>query len=591
MVGIAAILVLGVAAQLLAWKLRLPSILLLLLIGFLAGPATGWLDPDELFGDALFPVVSLAVAVILLEGGMSLRFRELAGVRAATRNLILFGAPLTWGGVTLAAHYVLGFEPGLALLLGAILIVTGPTVILPLLRHVRPSGSVAAVIRWEGIVNDPIGAIVAVLVFRGIVLADAEQAVFAAVAGALTAAIVGGLFGALAAGALVLLMRRFLVPDYLQNPVALALGIASFVASNAVLHETGLLAVTVMGVVLANQRFVAIEHILEFKENLRVLLISSLFILLSARVPAAAFLQPDLQSFLFVGLLILVVRPASVFVATLRTGLSWREKVFVSWMAPRGIVAAAVASVFAIELEQSLYPEPERLVSVMFLVIVATVAVYGLTAGPLARLLGLSRSHPEGVLIVGAHGWGRAVAAVLRDQGFDVLLVDTNRENVRAARLEGLPVWHGNVLSEELHGCDLGGIGRILAMTSNDEVNALTALEFTSTFGRSEVYQLAPSPEEAAAGQEMSAHLRGRVLFEKGLSFWDLNARYRAGAVVKATPLTEEFDYAAFRERHGDHAIPLFALAEGRLRVFTAEAEPDPKPGETLVHLVWDAGG
>ncbi|MEM7305495.1 MAG: cation:proton antiporter [Planctomycetota bacterium] len=585
MLGLALVLVLGVAAQWLAWRLHLPSILLLLLVGFLVGPVTGLLHPDELLGDALFPIVSLSVAIILLEGGLTLRIEDLHGVQRATRNLIVFGAPIAWGLTTIAATEVLGMDLGQALILGAILVVTGPTVIGPLLRHVRPSGSVGSIVQWEGIINDPIGAILALLVFHGMVEAEAGAAAVTVAIGALTSVIVGTLFGGLAAIVLIVVLRRFLVPDHLQSAVALALGLAAFTAADAVLHETGLVAVTLMGVILANQRLVVVEEILEFKENLRTLLISSLFILLSARIPVEQFeILMHAPSFLFVGALIFVIRPITVFLSTLGTGLSWREQVFLSWMAPRGIVAAAVASVFALRLADEGIGGGDQLVSVIFLVIVVTVTVYGLTASFVARRLGLAAASREGVLLLGAHDWSCAIAEALRAEGFEVLLMDSDREEVRKAQLAGLPALHGNVLSEEHQG-DLGGLGRLLAITHSDSINSLAAVELGSLYGRSEIYQLAVNEDEPGISNALPRHLRGRTLFEKGLTFWDIHARFRAGAVVKRTPLTEEFDFEAFRGVYGPSAIPLFAAKEGRLRVFTTAADPDPEPGETLFHL------
>ena len=584
MLGLALVLVGGVLSQWLAWRLRLPSILLLLLVGFVAGPITGWLDPDELLGDALFPIVSLSVAAILLEGGLTLRLSELRGARRATGALILIGAPIAWGLTSWAAFVLLDFELGLALLLGAILVVTGPTVIGPLLRFVRPSGPVGRILQWEGIVNDPIGAVLAVLVFQGMLVAERGDATLSVVLGAFTAVIVGGLFGAIAAGIVVLAMRRFFVPDHLTSALVLALGIASFVASNLVLHETGLLAVTLMGILLANQRLVVVEHIVEFKENLRVLLISSLFLLLSARVPREQFQDLlDVQSFLFVGALILVVRPATVFLSTLGSGLQWREKVFLAWMAPRGIVAAAVSSVFALELAERGIPGGERLASVILLVIVLTVAMYGLTAVFVARGLGLAHRRREGVLLVGVPPWARDFGVALQEEGIPVFAVDIDREDVMRARRAGLNAHHGNVHAEELQG-EFGPLGRLLAVTASDNANTLAAHELSGVFGRREVYQLAADKEP---GIDLGGphHLRGRELFEEGLTWWDLSAQLRAGAVVKRTPLTEEFDLAALRAHYGEGAILLAAVSNGSLRIFTAGNEPDPAPGETVLHL------
>lgn len=285
MSGLAALLLLGVASQWLAWRLRLPSILLLLLVGFVVGPFTGQrlMDPDELLGESLLPFVSLSVAVILFEGGLSLRLRELRGAGRVTLQLILLGPPITFALATLAGRWVLGLDAELSALLGALMVVTGPTVVLPLLRHVRPAGSLGRVILWEGIVTDPIGAIVAVLVFQTLLVGGAPWT------GAGLALLGGGLAGLLGAVAIVLILRHDLVPDYLQAATVLGIALAAYVAANLVQHESGLLAVTLMGILLANQNLVSIEHIVEFKENLRVLLLSTLFLLLAARLPLEEF--------------------------------------------------------------------------------------------------------------------------------------------------------------------------------------------------------------------------------------------------------------------------------------------------------------
>ena len=593
MIGFASILLLGVGAQWLAWRLGLPSILLLLLCGFIAGPLTGHalVNPDALLGDALPPLVSLAVAVILLEGGLSLRFRDLRGGGGAVRNLILVGVPLTWGLGTLAAHFVLGMDWRLATLLGAILVVTGPTVIIPLLHHVRPSGTVGSVVRWEGIVGDPIGALLAVLVFEGLFHAANSTSFFAPM-GLVAAILAGGIGGLAGAGILVLVLKRDLVPDFLHSPLTLAVGLGVFVGADAVQHEAGLLAVTVLGIALANQRAVAVEHIVEFKENLRVLLIACLFILLAARLPLAELTAIDGRSLLFVAALVLAVRPAAVFLSTIGTSLRWRERTFVAWMAPRGIVAAAVASVFSLELAASGYPGADRLVSVVFTVIVVTVAVYGLTAGPLARRLGLSRGTPQGVVILGAHGWAREIALALHGAGIEVLLVDINHHHVQAARLEGLPAHYGNILSEDFeHRAPLDGMGHLLCLTPNESVNALACLRLTPLFGRAGIFQL--TPEGMANGDEwkdLPRHMRGKALFAAEVDFWTLRTRFRNGATVKKTRLSEEFDFDDFLRHHarrGAPVIPLFVLDEvGGLRIFTAREEPRAEEGETLVAVV-----
>jgi len=587
LVGLAAIAVLGVGAQWLAWRLRLPSILLLLAVGFVAGPVTGFIDPDTLFGELLFPLVSLSVGLILFEGGLSLRARDLRSMGASVWSLVTIGAFVTWAMGTWAAERILGLEPGTALLLGAILVVTGPTVVGPLLRHVRPVGTVARVAHWEGIVIDPIGAALAVLVYEA--LPSASTAGFDAAAREMGVQMlytvgVGALVGGLGALVTVIILRRFWVPDFLQSPVLLMLVAAAFTASNLLQEESGLFTVTLMGVFLANQRYVPVRHIVEFKENLRVLLIASLFILLAARVSPADIQELGWRGPVFVAFLILIVRPASVLVSTIGSSLSREERVFLAWLAPRGIVAASVASVFALRLGES----GAGMIPATFMVIVGTVTVYGLTAAPLARRLGLSNPNPQGVAFASAHPGARAIAAGVSAAGFPVLMIDNNRGNINAARMEGLPTAYASILSENaLEAAEEGGLGRLLAMTADDDVNVLATLHFRELFGRAEVYQLAPHGEGNPRVAGAPPHLRGRNLFAQGATYDALDRRFGEGQVVKATKLSQEFDYKAFRERYGEDALVLFVVTEsGSLVVSTAEKAVSPKPGQTLICLV-----
>ena len=585
LLGLSSVFVLGIGAQWIAWRLRVPSILLLLAFGFVAGPVTGRLDPDELFGELLFPLVSLSVALILFEGSLGLNLAELRGSGRALRNLLTIGVLVTWLVIALAAWWLLDFDLGISLLLGAMLTVTGPTVVGPMLRHIRPAGKIGSIARWEGIVIDPIGAVLAVLVFEVI---DAIRATDFSVAfhegslGLLRTAAIGIIIGCASAGILTACLVRHWIPDRLQSPVALMLVAAALVGSNLLQHESGLLTVTVMGVVLANQRYATVKHILEFKENLSVLLISSLFILLAARVEPADFSAPGWRSTAFLAVVILVARPVAVFLSTLKSDLSWQERTFLAWLAPRGIVAAAVASVFAIRLGD------DRILPATFLVIVGTVVVYGLTASPLARWLGLASVNPQGVLIASAHAGARAIAHAIQEAGFRAVLVDTNRWHVNAARMEGLEACYANILSEHVdEEVDLGGIGRFLAMTSNAEVNALAAQHFAELFGRANVYQLAPQqggPSRTAMADE---HLKGQFLFDPEATYEALDERFESGATIKTTNLSDEFDYEAFQQLYGDSALPLLlATTTDRLAIATAGQTLDPRPGQKLIALV-----
>ena len=580
LLGLAALAVVGMAAQWAAWRLRLPSILLLLVCGIVAGPVTGLLDPDALLGKMLFPVVSLSVALILFEGGLSLDVEELRHAGATVARLVTLGVLLTWALATVAAVLFAGLAWDVALVFGAILTVTGPTVIGPLLRHVRPKGPVGSVAKWEGIVVDPIGATLALLVFEALLVPTLGESTRSAALGLARTILFGGGIGVIGALALGACLRRHWVPDHLESPLTLAAVLGGFALADELQRESGLLAVTAMGFTLANQRSVRLRRIVEFKENLRVLLISTLFLLLSARLELSELTATGLGGLAFVLALVLVVRPASVLLSTLGSRLELRDRLFLAALAPRGIVAAAVSSVFALRLEEAGRPQASLLAPLAFVVIIGTVAVYGLTAGPIARRLGLSDPDAQGALLVGAGRFARALAGALRDEGLGVALVDTNRARVRDARLDGLRVTLGSALEPGLdERMDLGGIGKLLALTPNSEVNTLACLHFDDLFGRAETYRLVGSADAAS-------DLGGRELFADGAAFAALEQRTVRGATVRVTPLTERFGLAAFREHHGEQALLLGRISrEGRLAFFCRDDEPAAKAGDRLLSL------
>jgi len=588
-IELASILVLGMVAQWLAWRLKLPSILFLLIFGFVAGPVTGFLHPDALLGPLLLPVVSISVAIILFEGGLTLRLGELREIGKIVLMLISVGVLITWILASAAAHVVLGFHWKVAVLLGSILVVTGPTVIGPLLHQIRPLKKVGAILRWEGIVIDPVGAMLALLVFEAVLVGEFKAASSLIIWGIVKTVVFGGLIGFLVARFLVLLLKRFWLPDFLQEAVALMLVVICYIAANFLQPESGLFAATVMGLALDNQRQVDIKQIVDFKENLRVLIISSLFILLAARLQLSDFAHFDLRSLLFLAILIFIARPLTVFASAIGSELATREKLFISWVAPRGIVAAAVASVFALRLAESGLTEARMLVPVTFMVIIGTVLIYGLTAAPVARWLGVAQANPQGALIMGAHSWARALAMALQEKGLRVVMVDTNRTNIAHARMQGIAAHHGSALSEHvLDEMDLDGIGRFLALTSNDEANSLAALNFDEIFEREELYQLPPQIDRRSDANKLPPlHLRGRYLFAHEANFQFLTNRFFSGWIIKSTKLTESFDYAAFQQHYGQEALPLFLIHEnGNLLVCTAEGSPEPKPGQAIIALV-----
>lgn len=617
-ISIASILVLGVLAQWLAWRLRVPSILMLLLTGLLVGPvAFGvsvhllgrpaeeavFLDIAGLFGeDLLLAIVSLAVGLILFEGALTLNFSEIRQVRPAVLKLVTIGALVTWIVSALAARYILGLAWPVAILLGAILIVTGPTVIGPLLRFVRPIGSVGKVLKWEGIVIDPIGALVVVLVFEAIrsgsAVGNLQAGLTTAVSfagGAVLASVVGSVTGLAAAAGLVFMLRRYWIPDHLQVPVTIVMVLAAFSASNFFVHESGLFATTIMGIALANQRRARISHIHEFKETLTILLIAMLFIVLAARLrleQLAEIWDRRWGALGFLLVLVLVARPAGVFLSTIGTRLNVREKLFLSWMAPRGIVAASISSVFGLALVAEGVEGAELLTPYVFLTIVATVALYGLTAVRVATRLGVANPANAGFLIAGANELARSIAKALQEEQIEVLVVDLNPANIRRARLAGLQAMISNILSPQVsERIELTGIGRLLALTPNDEINSLAAVHYARSFGRSNVYQLVFRAEQqrqrdAEAKADVHEEVKGRTLFGRTFTYSALAAMLAAGAQVRRTKLTRAFTHRDWEQHAGGARVPLFLVDEnGALSVFADDRPLTPRPGQAIISL------
>ncbi|WP_395152411.1 cation:proton antiporter [Ilumatobacter sp.] len=566
----------GMAAQWIAWRTQIPSIIALLLAGLLLGPVTGIIDPDELLGGQLFPLVSLSVALILFEGGLDLPPRELRNTGIVVRRLITVGAVISFLIGWYASREIFGISNQAAIVLGAVLVVTGPTVVGPLLRFVRPAGTTGPILRAEGVLIDPIGATAALLAFEIVLLDGANEAIIK-VAGILALTIVAGAgIGLLAAFVLDEALRRFLIPDQLIVPVTFAFVVATFVAANEVQEESGLLTVTVLGMYLARRDTSTVRHVLEFSESLRTLLISALFILLAARIEADALRDVLLPALGFLAVLVLVARPLTVLVSTVRTSLTWRERVFLMAMAPRGIVAAAVSAIFAIRMEAEGIADADKIVPIVFLVIIGTIVVYGFFSGPAARLLGLAEAQATGVLIAGAHATSRGIALQLKEHGIKSLLVDTDPYNVTRSISSGLTARRLNVLAEDAaHNLDLRGIGRLMAFTSNDEVNALATARFAREFGRREVFQLSPSKQHSGETGVPSEYL-GRQIGINGVTYSTIDERARQGWKARSAEAGLHLDSAV----DDDLFLPLIRVIDAQMAFLCRN---DALPGEGIV--------
>ena len=576
--------ILSLFCQWIGWKMRLPAILPLLLCGLIIGPGLGFLKPDEIFGDLLFPIISLGVAVILFEGALTLNFKEIKDHGRMVTNLVSIGTLITWACIGVATHLLLGFSWEMAMLFGALVVVTGPTVIVPMLRSIRPKSELASILRWEGIVIDPIGALLAVLVFEYIaVAADPTTHMLHALGYMLG---VGLGFGAVTGFFVGYILRHNLLPHYLKNTAVLTIMLWIFVSSNLVQEESGLLTVTVMGIFLANMRDVDISDIIEFKETLTVLLISALFILLAARLDSDALLSLGWEGLAVLAVVMFVARPLSVWCCGIGTSLSRPDKWFLSWMAPRGIVAAAVSSLFAIKLENLGVEGAGLIVPLVFLIIIGTVVIQSLTAGPWARFLGVNAGKSQGLLIFGAASFSRELAKVLKSKNITVTLADNNWDNIRLARMDNIPVYFGNPASEHAGNfMDMKGIGRLLVISPYRQLNPLVSFHFQDLFGSNKVFGLMHNEEASARHQLSESYQKSLCLFGESVTYAKLASLMAKGAQIKSTNITENFTFKNFKDRYGETAMPLIYVEEGKVNIFTA-SDTELKNGIELISLL-----
>ncbi|MEJ2058205.1 MAG: sodium:proton antiporter, partial [Desulfofustis sp.] len=545
LITIAVALAVCVFCQWAAWRVKLPAILFLLAAGMLAGPVLHLFDPEVLMGELFFPFVQLSVAIILFEGSMTLKFREILGLQSVVRNMLTFGLLITWLISTLAARLIVGVSWEIAFLFGALTVVTGPTVISPLLRAVRPTPAIANILRWEGIVIDPIGAALAVLVYEFIIAETLQQAWGATFITFAEIVLIGGCIGAGTGYLFGLTLRNRLVPEFLQNVATLSLIFVSFVLANSLQHESGLVAVTVLGMWLGNMRGVMLDDIMHFKETLSLLLLSLLFLMLTARLDISAMLELGWAGLLVFLIIQFVGRPLNVLVSVYKSKLSSAEKTFLAWIAPRGIVAAAISSLFAIRLEEAGFIDARYLVPLTFTIIIGTVVLQSLTAAPLARFLKVAEPEPRGFLIIGAHRLGRAVARALQQNEVPVLLADTNWERVEEAQEDGLDVYHGSPISEHADRyMNLDGIGRMIALTPHRGANVAAAMHYRAELGRDNVFVIhTTSGENLKKSKERPARRNTRLFLEDSLSYENLDSIIKNGGTIETVTLEEESSY------------------------------------------------
>lgn len=579
---LALIAALGIAAQWLGWRLRIPTIVLLVAFGILIGPVFGIIRPSEALGEAYPSLISLGVAVILFEGGLSLRWHELRQTAAGVKRLVTLGVVLSLAFGTLAAHWIGALSWPVALIFAAIAVVTGPTVILPLLRQARLRRRPASFLKWEGIVNDPTGALLAVLLYEHFSAPggpDLSHTLGELGLGLLTATLLGGVGGWL-------LGRAYLagkVPEYLKGPVALGAALGAFGLANLVTDEAGLVAATMLGVVLGNMGLPSIEEIRRFKESVATLLVAGLFLLLTADLDPDILFALDWRSGLLILAMLFLVRPLTIGLSTIGAGLNWRERVLLGWIAPRGIVAAAVAGVLGPGLVASGYADGELLLPLVFALILTTVLLHGFSLSWLARKLDLSASRRQGLLISGANPWSTALAQALQSSKVPVLLTDRSWQRLRRARHAGVPVFFGELLSEHAEiELELSDYGSLLAINSNDAYNSLVCAQYTQTFDRRHVFQLAAEPTHES--RKPTAGTRGRAFIDTDVQYDDLQRNWYRGWTFQTTSITKTFDIEAFLAVLPEGALPVLIIDdEGGVRLIAAKERLEAEPGQRLL--------
>ena len=581
---IAMVGILGIGSQWLAWRTNRPAIVLMLAAGFLAGPVLGIFDPEHAFGDLLEPMVAIGVALVLFEGGLNLDFKELNHTGGAVWRMATIGVGLGWYLGALAAHEIAGLVWPVAILFGGILVVTGPTVVMPLLRQSSIQPRPASVLKWEAIVNDPTGALCAVVAYEYFRLSGTGASWVTIIPPMLIAAALAALIGYGAARAIAWAFPRGLVPEYLKVPVLFVAVIAAFVVSNIIEHEAGLVAVTVMGIALANMNVQSMRSIHPFKETIAILLVSGIFILLSASLKWADLAYLNWRFALFLMALLFVVRPVTVLLALLGSSIPWNERLFIAWIAPRGIVLVAISGLFALRLTDLGYADGNVLIGLGFVVVVATVLAHGFTIDPVSRLLGVKGETRPGLLIVGSTTWTIALAELMHRLKTPVMIVDSSWERLALARNSSLPNYHGEILNEATeHNLDLSPFQVLVAATDNEAYNTLVCNEFAYEVGRDTVFQLG-EPGDDDDRYAMPESLRGRALFESGYGVEEIADRLDAGWIFRETTLSEDFHFEDAKGTLPQSTNMLLLLKEdGRMRFFTHAARPVPSPGDVVV--------
>lgn len=572
MIELAGIIILGILAQWVAWKFKIPAILPLILIGLLVGPIAAtyltedgskWIEPiwngeKGLFpGDYLYYFVSLAISIILFEGGLTLKRSEIKNLGPVITKLITLGSAITFFGAGIVAHLIFDLSWELSFLFSGLIIVTGPTVITPILRNIPLKRDISTVLKWEGILIDPIGALVAVLVFEFISVGGGGGFTKTALIEFGKILLFGTTFGFTFAHALAYAVNKKMIPHYLLNVVSLSAVLLVFVESEIFAHESGLLAVVVMGMVLGNGKLNNIKELLYFKESLSVLLISILFILLAANINMEALmLLYTWKTAVLFAIVVFLIRPLAVFSSTLNSKLKLQEKLFISWVGPRGIVAAGIASLFGSKLIKQGVEGAEYITPLVFMIVLGTVLLNATTARLFAKLVGVFLKKSNAILLVGASNPSRLIASYLRDKGKRVVLIDSNKNFIKQAQDDDLEALNVNIYDDELSdNIELSDVGYLIAITGNDAVNKYALANFSKIFGEHGSFRLASSIEILNATDE-----ERQKFFTPKDDYINLSEAFRENPNIIEVKIKNETEYSNILNllAKEEKSIPLF---------------------------------
>ena len=587
---------LGLGAQWLAWRLQAPAIVLMSVAGLSVGPL--WsilfgeplLDPSETFGDVFRPVVSLAVAVILFEGGLALKFENLRDAGAAVRRMVLFGGPLAWILGSFAAHYAAGLDWGSAIVFAGVMVVTGPTVIIPLMRQSKLSGRPAKFLKWEGIVNDPVGALFAVASFEIFRVASQGDNIVGAGLWVLAAALFGVALGIGFGLGMSRSFREGWTPEYLKAPLILASIVLCYALAELIEREIGLVAVTAYGMTLANSRLAGLTDLEKFKEDIAVLLVSGVFVMLTADLsPGVIATAFNFNTLFFLVCMLFIVRPLSVWIATYGT-LTRSEAILLGWIAPRGIVAVAVSGLFGSLLmdlsEQSRFEfgTADQIAPLAFALVFATVVIHGFTIGPLSRQLGLARKEKPGALIVGANAWSLEFVKMLRANNIEVILADNSFRRLQRASDAGIDVFFGEVLSEDSElKLDHARFSTVVALSTNDSYNALVCNYFTPEMGRHMVYQLSVNEGDELDERGPRSNARGRTLIRRGRNYDGLIRDHYRGWIFSQIRLDDGYSLKQYIDDNPQADIVAEIRSDGSLSMVGPNREARGGEGVIII--------